>query len=251
MTLVGTTGGRCTACSVVTVRPSPARNRSPSRTTSTAVPSSRMRRYSVNWSRSISRKRGSGSLSASGCPRSSGEFGHCEVVGGQAGRAWSRESGGRSIEPQVYLSGAHRILVFAVLAGTRGAVALTQRPHHHQVVAEARLGLEAEELRHGLQDSRVVALGEPLDPLQVRGRRLRREDVLDTGRLVLSQLTQRPEGVTERAGRDQDDAPVRRGDRVPERPAEPQVVLGVPGLAHPNREPPLVRQAAAEVLPEV
>ena len=71
------------------------------------------------------------------------------------------------------------------------------------------------------------------------------------GRLVVAQLAQRPERVAQRAGGDEHDLAVALGDRVAERAAEAQVVLGVRGLADPDRHPALVRQPVAEELPEV
>ena len=97
----------------------------------------------------------------------------------------------------------------------------------------------------------MVALGEPAEPLEVGRHRLGREDVLDTGGFVVAQLAERPERVAHRAGGDEQHLAVGGGDRIPERAAEPQVVLGVRGLAHPDGDPALVRQSGAEVLPQV
>jgi hypothetical protein len=69
--------------------------------------------------------------------------------------------------------------------------------------------------------------------------------------LVLAELAQRPERVRHRPGREQQHLAVGRGDRVAERPAGTQEVLGVTGLAHADADPLLVRQAPAQVVPEV
>ena len=98
----------------------------------------------------------------------------------------------------------------------------------------------------------MAALLEPGDALVVGLARLRREDVHRVARLVVAQLAQRPEGVRQRAGGDEQDPAARRGgDAVRQRAAEPQVVLHVAGLADPDGHPPLVGQALAEELPEV
>ena len=118
-------------------------------------------------------------------------------------------------------------------------------------MAESGFGLEPVELRHGFEHPRVVALAEPREPLEVGRRGLGGEDVIDARGLVIAQLAQRPERMRQRAGRDQHDFAVGLGDRVAEGPAEPQVVFGVRGLAHADRDPPLVRQTLAEELPHV
>src|SRR6185312_5435244 len=162
-----------------------------------------------------------------------------------------REAALGPVEPQVYLAGADRVLVLAVLARRCAAVTLAERADHHQVVAESGFGLEPVEVRHGFEHTGMVALAEPREPLEVGRRSVGGEDVFDARRLVIAQLAQRPKRVRERAGRDQHDFAVGLGDRVAEGPAEPQVVFGVRGLTDPDRDPPLVRQALAEEFPHV
>ena len=114
----------------------------------------------------------------------------------RVGVAARGEAVGRPVEPQVHLPGAHRVLVLAVLAAGRGAVLLAEGADHHQVVAEPRLGLEAVEVRHRLQHPRVVARGEPGDPLAVGLAAASGVKMCShAGGLVLAQLAQRPEGV--------------------------------------------------------
>src|SRR5215831_694146 len=121
----GSVGGRWTASAAATSRPSPATSMSPCRTTWTAAPSSRILRYSVTvallW------------CGAGSGPRSAGP------------------ARGRAVEPQMYLAGADGVLVLSVLAARGGHGALPESADHLQVVAESRLGLELQELGHGVE----------------------------------------------------------------------------------------------------
>src|SRR5262245_26231171 len=112
MILVGSVGGRCWASSMPTSRPSPATSTSPRRTTWTAAPSSRMRRYSV-----ISAGRGE-----------VGTAHLAEVVSVLGGTPGCRKPLLGAVEPQVDLAGADGVLVLAVLAGAGGAVLFAERP---------------------------------------------------------------------------------------------------------------------------
>lgn len=159
---------------------------------------------------------------------------------------------GRAVEPEMDLARADGVLVLPVLPGPGDTRPLAQRARHHQVVEELGLGLELPELVHGVEDLVVPALLEPGDPLLVGLPRFGREDVHRIAGLVVTQFAQRPEGVGEGAGGDeQDPSPGGGGDAVGERPPQPQMVLHVPGLADPDGHPPFVGQAFAEELPEV
>src|SRR6478736_5459399 len=162
MILDGTTGARWTASSTPTSRPSWATNVSPCRTTSTTLPSNRIRR--VSWIvMTVPSVAGSGVF----CSAGSGELG-AGVLADEFGVFGCPSRLGEPllgpVEPEVHLAGADRILVLAVLAGRRPAVALTERADHHQVVAEPGFGPEPVELRHRLQHPGMVALAEPRPP---------------------------------------------------------------------------------------
>src|SRR6476620_8184347 len=249
MILDGTTGARWTASSTPTSRPSWATNVSPCRTTSTTLPSNRIRRVS-RMVMTVPSVAGSGVF----CSAGSGELG-AGVLTDEFGVFGCPSRLGEAllgpVEPEVHLAGADRILVLAILAGRRPAVALTERADHHQVVAEPGFGPEPVELRHRLQHPGMVALAEPLQPLEVGCRGLGGEDVLHARRLVIAQLAQRPERVRERAGGDEHHLAVGLGDRGAGGPAQAQVVFGVRGLADTDRDPPLVRQALSEEFPYV
>src|SRR5690242_5089461 len=131
MIFEGTTGDRCVASSILTSRPSCATRMSSRRTTSTTLPSSRIRRVS----RSVIALQ---SLA--------------QVVGVGAGAARPGEAAAGTVEPEVDLAGADRVLVLAVLPARGGAVALAQGADHHEVVAEPGLGLVPVEIRHARQD---------------------------------------------------------------------------------------------------
>src|SRR5436190_8461021 len=135
MILDGSVGARWTASAMATSRPSPATSTSPRRTTSTTLPSSRIRRVS---------------RSAMATPSRS------SLLRRSGGSARAGEPALVPVEPVVHLPGADGVLVLAVAATGGGAVALAERPHHHQVVPEAGLGLEAVELGHRVQHPCMV-----------------------------------------------------------------------------------------------
>ena len=134
------------------------------------------------------------------------------------------------VEPQVDLAGPERVLILAVLTTRRSEVRLPERPGQHEVVGEHRLGPEAHEVRHGVQDPPVIALREPRDAFQVRGIRLGGEDVLGSGGLVVAQVAQLPEGVRESAAADEQDLAVGLGDGLTDGPAGAQEVIGLARL---------------------
>src|SRR4051794_37817947 len=117
----GITGGRWTASSTLISRPSWASRASSRRTTSTTLPSSRIRRVSRIF------------------PLSGGL---AQVFGMGFGAAWAGEAFDRPVEPDVCLAGADRVLVLAVLPAGGRAVAFAERAQHHQVVPEPCLRLE-------------------------------------------------------------------------------------------------------------
>ena len=114
-----------------------------------------------------------------------------------------------------------------------------------------RLRPEPVELGHRVQHPRVIAGLKPLHPLGVRGGRLGCEDVINLRGLVLAQFPQRPKGVAQRTGSQQHYLAVTLCDCVAQRPAEPEVVLSIGGLAHADGDPPLIRQALPKELPQV
>src|ERR1700709_1650981 len=162
MILDGRTGARWTASSTPTSRPSWATNVSPCRTTSTTLPSNRIRRVS----RMVMAVPSVGN-GVCGCSAGSGELG-AGVLADEFGilRCPSRsgEATLGSVEPEVYLPGADRVLVLAVLTRRRTAVTLAERTDHHQVVAESGFGLEPVELRNGVGNPPRAPPAEPLNP---------------------------------------------------------------------------------------
>src|SRR5580700_394080 len=143
MILVGTTGGRCTACSAATRRRSPATRSPPSRRTCTTAPSSRILRNST-----------------------------------------MRPASRWPVEPEVDLSGAHRVLIVAERTRRGGYCPLPQRGHPYQVMREPRLGVHLQEFWHRGDHLGVVPGLEPCDPLQVRRARLGGPDVHGVAGLV-------------------------------------------------------------------
>src|SRR5262249_19571911 len=127
MILLGVTGGRWSASCAGTRRPSPATRSSPSRRTCTVDPSSTMRRYS-----------------GMGPP---GRLG-----GGRTGPA-----AGRTVEPQVHLARADRVLVFAERPSRRRDLAAAERRDHHQVVREPGLWPDRQEFIHRVYHPGMVA----------------------------------------------------------------------------------------------
>src|SRR5690349_8457730 len=123
----GKTGGRWIASSILTARPSWAMRVSSRRTTSTTLPSRRIRRVSRI-------------LSLSG--------GLSQVFGIGVGAVRTGESAVGTVEPQMDLAGADRVLVLAVLPARRRAVALTQSADHHEVMPEPRFRFVSVEIRH-------------------------------------------------------------------------------------------------------
>src|SRR4249919_680050 len=104
MILLASVGGRWTASSTPTSRPSRATSTSPCRSTWTGLPSSRMRRYSVTML-SSGRSAGCGQVGAA----------HLTDVVGVLGRTpGAGEAAIGTVEPQVHLAGADRVLVRAV-----------------------------------------------------------------------------------------------------------------------------------------
>ncbi len=224
MILLGSTGGRWTASAALTARPSPARSMSPS-------PHDLDR---------ACRRAGSGGTPSLSCLRA--ELGRSRP--GEPGRAGrTRRAPGRC-RPSSRTRRSSR--------ARRGAVALAERARHHQVMAEPRLGLVPVELRHRVEHPRwspsVNQSMRSQSAATASGVKMCSTPAASCAR----NLAQRPEGVAQRARRDQD-APCDRCARSPsaERPSEPQVVLGVGGLADADRDPALVRQALAEELPQV
>src|SRR5688572_9225909 len=155
------------------------------------------------------------------------------------------------IKPVVNLAGADRVLVLSVAAAGGGAVTLAESADHHQVMPEPRLRPEPVELRHGVQYPCVIACLKPLHPFGVGGGSLRCEDVINPRGFVLTEFSQRPERVAESSGSQQHDLAVAFSDGITQRPAQPEVVLSVGGLAYPDGDPPLVRQPLAKELPQV
>src|SRR5215217_8228082 len=246
MILDGITGARWTAAATPTVRPSPATSSSPRRSTSTMLPSSRIRRVS---------RRGMGTPWVAG-PGSA----RCRQI--RTGRllpdlgifrrtARPGEAALGPVEPVVNLTGADRVLVLSIAAAGGGAVTLAESADHHQVMPEPRLRPEPVELRHGVQYPCVIACLKPLHPFGVRSGSLRCEDVISPRRLVLSEFSQRPESVAESSGSQQHNLAIAFSDGITQRPAQPEVVLSVGGLAHADGDPPLVRQPLAKELPQV
>ena len=150
----------------------------------------------------------------------------------------SRPSG--AVEPDVDLAGADRVLVVAVADAGGDAVATADRPDHHQVVAEHRLGLVAQELGHRVDDGGVVAGLQPGQALEVGRPGLRRADVHRVGRLVGAQLLQLPERVAHRPAGQQHDPPTAALDGPPDRLADEQEVVALGRLGRAHADPPLV-----------
>src|SRR4029453_18429043 len=165
--------------------------------------------------------------------------------------AWPGEAALRPLEPVVNLACANRVFVFPIAAAGGGAIALADGADHHQVMPESRLRPESVELWHRLQHPRVIAGLKPLHPVGISRGGLGSKDVFDPGGLVLAQFPPPPESVAERTRSQQHDPAVTLFDCVSQGPAEPEVVLRISGLAYPDGDPPLVRQALAEELPQI
>src|SRR6185312_8614987 len=218
MILLGTVGGRWTASSIATSRPSPATRASPWRTTSVAKPSRKMRRYSVTREDQILR---------------------------------CGESAVRTGEPDVHLPGSHGVLVVAVLDARRGAGLLTDGARGEQPVAEHRLWPHLVERRHRVEHLRVVARPEPVESLVIGGECLLREDVARIGHLVLAQLAQLVERVREGARGQDDDLTIACRDRLADGATRAEEVLVRRGLTDADADPLLVGEPFAQILPEV
>src|SRR6185437_15615769 len=223
MILDGWTGGRCTAWSTATRRPSPATSSSPSRRTWTAAPSSKILRYSANEPPSS--------------PQSLDRL--------------RRPASGRSVEPEVHLAGPHRVFVVAERFARRSHRTAAQRGDHHQVRRELGLGPHGQELRHRVEHLGVFPGQQPVDPDQVGLAGLGGPDVRRVARLVRPQLAQRPERMRKSPRRDQQYLAVESRDRGADRPAGSAEVLGVAGVRGVADRDPLLVQAAAEEGPQV
>src|SRR5687768_5551688 len=116
MILVGTTGGRCCASAIFTRRPSSATSSSPWRSTSTTAPANRIRRLSRTLFSLLS----------------------CFSLGLPAI--------GRTVEPDMDLTGADRVFVFTVQLARRPQFAIAERRRHHDVVTEIGFRLELQEI---------------------------------------------------------------------------------------------------------
>src|SRR5687768_13168521 len=152
------------------------------------------------------------------------------------------------IKPVVNLAGTDRVLVLSVAAAGGGAITLTDCADHHQVMPEPCLRPVPVELRHRGQHPRVIACLKPLHPFGVRG--LRCEDVINPRGLVLTEFPQRPKSVAERPRSQQHYLAVALSNCLTQRPAKPEVVLSIGGLAHADGDPPLIREALAKELPQ-